>query len=272
MAAMYRVALHPQNQSFSTSTPTVQLPRTLKRPTPCDPPARAILDVIAPELAELPLPFIRHQFSLRAGEMLAGIQDLVIPGTISRLCLPSTLTVPVPSNPSNDAPLYPTHVLAVSPRGAHPDAPLILVPVHGIVLAANCAAPILRPGPVDSDSVRDKLILPICPAALPSVHALVVLRTYMYTHRLDTLIHALIPLPEPLAHAAVKTALGSAEEILRLATHLVCVRPGLEHLLAYAARVRELWQTVCCLGMFHAPLWDALDLAWELVIVALNLA
>lgn len=243
------------------------------RPTPCDPPALATLDAIAPDLAELPLPFIRYQISLRAGEMLACLQDLEVPGTISRLGLPQTLTVAVPSNPRSAASFYPTHLLAVSPSGAPPDAPLVLVPVHGIVFAANCAAPILRPGPVDSDSTQDKLILPICPVTLPSVHApLVVLRTYMYTHRLDTLIHALLPLPEPLAHAAVKTALGSAAEILRLATHLVCVRPGLGHLLAYAARVRELWQTVCCLGMFHAPLWDALDLAWELVIVALNLA
>ncbi|KAJ7130465.1 hypothetical protein C8R44DRAFT_775589, partial [Mycena epipterygia] len=33
-----------------------------------------------------------------------------------------------------------------------------------------------------------------------------------------------------------------------------------------------LWPEMVTLGLYDAPLWDALDLAWEVVLGALNLA
>ncbi|KAJ7507075.1 hypothetical protein B0H11DRAFT_1970133 [Mycena galericulata] len=267
---------HP-NRDPSPSAQPIQIPRTLERPVySFDCADRATLDALAPDLADLPLPFIRVQLVLNAGQMLDGLHHLPIPTTISRIRLPSTLAVPTPHDPSNLLPVYPTHLLAVSSPSTDvtPDAPLTLIPIHGVVLAANCASSILpptTPTDINRDNSSDVLVLPLCPVILPSVNAFLVLRDFMYTHRVDALLDALFPTPLRLTHGAVRAALGSDEDRLRLATHLVCAQPGIRDLLGYAARVRELWHTVCWLGMDHAGLWDTINLAWELAIVALNL-
>lgn len=254
--------------------PTFELPRALERPIICsDSISRLTLDALAPELAELPLPFIHHQLALHTEQMLAGLEDLQVPGTIPHFLLPPTLAIALPHNCSNVELIYPTHVLAVSVPSRKSDEPFALIPVHGIVVAAYCSAAVLHPAPSeDVCCPPDTLTLPVCPVVLPSVQAFITLREYMYSQRIDTLFAALFPLPAPLAHTEVKTALASAATKLRLATHLICAHPGLAHLFGYAARVQEVWKTACCLGMYDAALWDALDLAWELVIVALNLA
>jgi hypothetical protein len=41
------------------------------------------------------------------------------------------------------------------------------------------------------------MVLPICPIVLPSVDAFLILRTFMYTHRVETLLDELLPLPVP---------------------------------------------------------------------------
>ncbi|KAJ6565494.1 hypothetical protein DFH09DRAFT_1473543 [Mycena vulgaris] len=275
---MYRVAPLPSNWTPSASTHGCMLPCRLERP-PVHAAPRATLDALAPELAQLPISFIRHQITLRAPQMLAGLDDLPIPSTIPRLHLPRKLTVPVPrgAGADNVECWDPTHVLALSlpaRRAASPDAPFVLIPIHGIVLAAHCAAPVLGPAPTpgDANSANGTLVLPLCPVILPSVPALLVLRAYMYTQRLDSFLGAVLPLPEPFAHAAVKAALASSTEIKRLAAHLIDTHASLAHLLEYVGRVRDVWQTMCRLGMHHVQLWNALDLAWDILMVALNTA
>ncbi|KAJ7030646.1 hypothetical protein C8F04DRAFT_1113128 [Mycena alexandri] len=278
MLPMYRVALQPTdvNRPLSASVPTFRLPRTLERPTFVpDTLSRQSLDALAPELADLPLPFIRHQLTVHADQMLADINTLPIPSTIPGMRLPHTLAVKLPIASSDVEHIYPTHILAVSAlsrsTAATTDAPLSLVAVHGIAFAVNCSTPALRPVE-HNPNTRGTLTLPLCPVALPSVQALLILRAYMYNHRIDMLLSALFPLPAPLTYAEVKSALVSSATKLRLATHLISAHPGAAHILGYARRVQEVWKTVCCLGMYHIELWDALDLAWELLIVALNLA
>jgi len=39
-----------------------------------------------------------------------------------------------------------------------------------------------------------------------------------------------------------------------------------------AGHVKELWQDMVALGLNDPELWDTLDLAWEIVLGALNLA
>ncbi|KAJ7172108.1 hypothetical protein C8R46DRAFT_1258044 [Mycena filopes] len=274
---MYRAALQPTdvNRPASTYLPTSRLPRTLDRPAFVpDTPPRQMLDALAPELVELPLPFIHHQLAVHADQMAEDISSFPIPGTIPAGRLPHALAVKLPSaSPGDVEHIYPTHILAVSTpsKTATPEAPS-LVAVHGIVFAANCIAPKLRPVG-ENNNPPGALYLPICPIALPSVPALLTLRTYMYNHRVDVLLSALFPLlPAPLTDAEVRSALASDRTKLRLATHLVCADPRPAQILGYAVRVQEVWRTVCCLGMYRAELWDALDLAWELVIIALNLA
>ncbi|KAJ6588169.1 hypothetical protein B0H19DRAFT_1366850 [Mycena capillaripes] len=255
--------------------PSFELPRTLERPTLySEAISRLTLDALAPDLAELPLPFIQHQLSLHTKQMLAGLRDLQLPRMIPPLPRP-TVTIPLPEDFSNVEPIYPTHVFAVSLPTALPGAPPTLVPIHGIVFAANCTAPILHghSAPAgDTNSPPGSLVLPVCPIVLPSVQALIALLTYMYGQRIQLLFAALFPLPASLTHKAVKAALDCPDTRVKLATHLVCAHPGIAHLLGYAARVREVWRTACLLGMYHTELWDSLDLAWELVIVALNIA
>jgi hypothetical protein len=58
-----------------------------------------------------------------------------------------------------------------------------------------------------------------------------------------------------------------------LASHLCASAGGnLSALMSHAGHVKELWQDMVARGMYDASLWDALDLAWEVVLGALNLA
>ncbi|KAJ7175491.1 hypothetical protein C8R46DRAFT_873908, partial [Mycena filopes] len=255
--------------------PISRLPRTLDRPVFVpDTPPRQMLDALAPELVDLPLPFIHDCIGVHTDQMVEAIGSIAIPGTIPAGPIPYAVVVQLPSaSPANVGHIYPTHILAVSTPSntATPEA-LSLVAIHGIVFAANCTAPELRPVG-ENNSPPGALYLPICPIALPSVPALLTLRTYMYNHRVDVLLSALFPLlPAPLTDAEVRSALASDRTKLLLATHLVCADPRPAQILGYAVRVQDVWRTVWCLGMYRAELWDTLDLAWELVIIALNLA
>jgi hypothetical protein len=42
-------------------------------------------------------------------------------------------------------------------------------------------------------------------------------------------------------------------------------------LTSHAAHVKELWQDMATLGLYNCELWDTIDLAWEIVLEALNL-
>ncbi|KAJ6454445.1 hypothetical protein C8R47DRAFT_1252519 [Mycena vitilis] len=255
-----------------TSAPTFELPRTLERPALCSEAAsRLTLDALEPELANLPLPFIQHQLTLHTEQMLAGLRDLPVPSTMRPGRLTSTIVVMLPQRSSNADLIYPTHVLAVSVPTAQSDAPLPLIPVHGIVFAAHCTAPILYREPPGEDP-PGTLRLPVCLVTLPSVPAFVAVRRYIYTQRIDLLFATFFPLPAPMTYPAIVAALESSETQVRLATHLASARPGVAHLLGYAACVRDVWKTAFRLGIYHIELWDALDLAWKLVIASLELA
>ncbi|KAF7343314.1 Clampless protein 1 [Mycena venus] len=277
MPAMSHVTPQSMDPRPVASIPTFKLPSRLERPPPCsDSVSRRTLDTVAPDLVELPLPFIQHQLALHTEQMLAGLHDLQVPSTIPRLDLPNKLEITLPEHSSHDQPIYPTHVFAVSlpsdsaaPSNVFPD----LVSFHGIVFAAHCAARIPFAVPADEDdSAIDTVSLTVCPVVLPSAQALITLRTYMYTKSIDTLFASFFPLPEPLTHETFKSALESSETKSLLAARLVSVHHGFAHLLGYTALVQDVWQTAYCLEMYHTEFWDALDLAWELVIMALNLA
>ncbi|KAJ7291487.1 hypothetical protein C8J57DRAFT_976028, partial [Mycena rebaudengoi] len=112
---------------------------------------------------------------------------------------------------------------------------------------------------------------------LPSPQAFTILHAFMYTHRLDAALKSLLPLPPAflggLSHATVLAALAAPATRHQLAVYL-CGAAGnsLCALMAHAAHVKELWQDMVALGLHDPELWDALDLAWEVVLGALNLA
>ncbi|KAK7042549.1 Clampless protein 1 [Favolaschia claudopus] len=266
------------------SMPTHELPQTLERPSRCFDSgdiSPATLEAVGPDLAESKptVHFIQEQLYLHTDKLLAGLRYIPVPPTHPSYSLPVTFSVTVPF--LSDDIEYPTHILAVllPSENEAPEAPIPLVPIHGIVLAVNCSAEILRPliegddeDSEDSDSTTYKLYLPVCSIRLPSVEALITLRNFMYTKEVDALFADLFPLPQPFDHETLQRAQQSESLDCKLALvqKLIWAEPGVKHLLRYGSLVLDLWRTACCLGMHDDGFWDALDLAWELVLIALN--
>ncbi|KAJ7441210.1 hypothetical protein FB451DRAFT_1298914, partial [Mycena latifolia] len=292
---MFQVASHPapfphrqhsaRRYEAPAPPPAMTLPRTLARPQFTDV-SRDALAAAAPELAAIPAEFIRHGLRAKAPQMLAGIQALApshVPQALPRSHLPPALTVPLRASAGPAPPSYPTHALAIAAapaKGSHPerDAPHAIFPVHAVVLAAHCAKlPRLPPAPPPAPSRAASATLPVLPLTLPSPQAFAILHAFLYTHRLAPALASLLPLPpaflEPLTHASLTAALDSPSTRHALAAHLCAAASGnLSVLMGHAGHVKELWQDMVALGVYDAELWDALDLAWEVVLGALNLA
>ncbi|KAF7343299.1 Clampless protein 1 [Mycena venus] len=274
-----------------TTTPALQLPRTLSRPQFTDI-SRDALAAAAPELAAVPAEFIRHGLRAKSPQMQAGIAALApshLPPSIPRSHLPQALTVPLRAPPPGAPapPSYPTHALAIAPpaksSSGERDAPQAIFPVHAVVLAAHCAKIPRLPSPPRTHSASASVTLPVLPLALPSPQAYSILHAFMYTHRLDAALASLLPMPPAFLESLCSTSQTPASVVAAalntpavrhtLAAHLCASSGGnLSALMAHAGHVKELWQDMVALGMYDLALWDALDLAWEVVLGAMNLA
>ncbi|KAF9011766.1 hypothetical protein BDQ17DRAFT_1344791 [Cyathus striatus] len=96
----------------------------------------------------------------------------------------------------------------------------------------------------------------------------------MYTHRLDAVLKALIPLPsaflQTLSHHAVRQALDSDTTLNQFAAYLSqSASSNLRQLTVYIAHIKEIWQDMVALGLFDPELWDTIDFAWEVALRAL---
>ncbi|KAF8644947.1 hypothetical protein AX16_008170 [Volvariella volvacea WC 439] len=279
---MFQVAHQPAsfdmsyNHHSSGHVPTVQLPRTLARPAFVDV-SPAAIQAVAPELAAagVPIEYIRDRLRRDTEKMLAGISALSpshLPPSLPRSHIPPSLAIPLRQAAPDQ--MCPTHILAVSSAKSTSDQATIF-PVHALVLASHCSSlPPLRPAAQASSSA---LTLPVLPLAVPSAAAFAVLHSYMYNHRLDLVLKALFPVPSgfltSLTHANVRATLSSQQAIHQLAGYL-CQNSSsnLQKLSAHAAHVKDVWQDMVSLGLFDHALWDTIDLAWEVVLAALNLA
>ncbi|CAK5278082.1 unnamed protein product [Mycena citricolor] len=297
---MFQVASHPPSPAFlapgrrdsysqsSRSSPApLQLPRTLARPK-FDEVSPAALAAVAPELASVPLPFVRQGLRVTAPQMSNGLSIAAasIPKTCPRSQLPSAISL---SAPSREDVTYPTHILALSTTAKSATDDALIYPVHGVLLAAHCAKlPRLPPASPAGHTV------PILPLAVPSPSAFALIHTWMYTGRLDAVLAALIPLPTSFLGslaAATKPAGGmslpkayddgeaipatftSPSTVHALAVHVCSVAGGnVGTLMMHASHVKELWQNLVALGVNDAGVWAALDLAWEVVLGSLSVA
>ena len=69
-------------------------------------------------------------------------------------------------------------------------------------------------------------------------------------------------IPDILAHT-----LRTPAALHPLQHHLIAACGGnVAALMDHAAHVKELWQDMVALGVYDPALWDALDLAWEVVL------
>jgi len=258
-----------------STSPSVQLPRRLDRPRFCEVSRDAIM-AAAPELAEVPAEYIRRGLLNDANKMLAGISSLApshLPSSLPKSHLPPALAIPLRT--STTQPSYPTHVLAVSSSKSLNDQAMVF-PVHALALASHCAL-LPRLPPSHQQPHSPSLHLPVLPLSLPSPAAFSVLHSYIYNHRLEAVLKALFPVPsgflQSVSHQAVRSALGSGTTLHQLSVYLCSsASSNLRTLTTHAAHVKDLWQTMAALGLYDPELWDTIDLAWEIVLGALNLA
>ncbi|GLB39721.1 putative homolog of CLP1 of Coprinus cinereus and of Schizophyllum commune [Lyophyllum shimeji] len=287
---MFQVASHPtafdtpayvhshrrSGSSAAPQSPAVQLPRTLARP-PFAEVSRDAITAVAPELANVPAEYIRRGLRPRANEMLAGMSALApshMPSSMPRSRLPASLSIPLRAT-SGPQPSYPTHVLAVT-SSKNPSDQAMLFPVHSLVLASQCAQ-LPRLPPSHQQPHSPTLQLPVLPLSIPSPAAFTILRSFMYDHRLESVLKALFPVPssflQSLSHEKVQAALASGSTLHQLSSYLCSsASSNLHTLTTHAMHVKELWQDMVALGLHDPELWDTLDLAWEVVLGALNLA
>ncbi|KAI0795473.1 hypothetical protein C8Q75DRAFT_712202 [Abortiporus biennis] len=297
-------------ETYSPSIPTavppsLQLPRTLARPT-FNEVSRETIIAIAPELAEVPMEYVRKHLAGQANEMLGALSLLTIPSSLPRSRLASSLDAPIrptSSVPSSSA--FPTHILAISSSRTSPSMPatptvasfaaqpnmsasatIPLYPTHALVLAAYCT--LLPPLPRSRPNNRSATInLPIVPLNVPSAETFPSLHAYLHTRRADSLLGALLPslarLLPPFTPGSSSSsrpayvAQFSSDTLLRLAQQLASTayaqagsQGALSGLMAHARIVNGLWKNVCALGIFDAELWGVMDVAWEIVLAALT--
>ncbi|THU97501.1 hypothetical protein K435DRAFT_796447 [Dendrothele bispora CBS 962.96] len=295
---MFQVASHPHSfpmhshgrresvASSASNHPTLQLPRKLARPEYTEVSKAAIVSA-APELANVPPEYIRQLLRPKEAEMTAGLNALApshVPNYLPKTHLPSHLAIPLrhSSSSSSVAPAYPTHALAVySSRSNSPDSQALIIPIHSLVLAAHCARlPSLPSSARYESSSSSRVQIPVIPISLPSPHAFPIIRKFLYTHSLESVLRSLVPLPsshhypflQSLSRETVRQTMNSHSTLHQLAKHL-CEHSNynMQTLTTHAAHVKDFWQDVVALGVNDVALWDTLDLAWEVVLGAMNI-
>ncbi|KAF7343293.1 Clp1-like protein [Mycena venus] len=224
--------------------------------------------------------------------MQAGIPALApshLPPSIPPSYLPQALTVPLRAPPPGAPalPSCPTHALAIAPpaksSSGERDAPQAIFPVHAVVLAAHCAKIPRLPSSPRAHSASAAVTLPVLPLALPSPQAFrsctrSCIRTASTRPSPPSCPYLLpssspsAPHPRPLHPSSPPHStppLSGTPSPRTSAPRPVATSPAL---MAHAGHVKELWQDMVALGMYDLALWDALELAWEVVLGAMNLA
>jgi hypothetical protein len=199
--------------------------------------------------------------------MLAGCSQLpALPPTIPSSRLPPSLSIPVPPSVAS-----PTHLLAVSTSGVKSTV-VTTLPTHHLVLAANCAH--LPAFPRAAPGSPTQLTLPVVPIAVPAADAFPTLHRYLYTKSIPQLLAALTNLQIPAGVLAAGTSAGRVPASTRAQLSYALAQAAghdTQKLMGLAQRMNGFWRNACALGVFEPEMWDAMDLAWEVILGALNI-
>jgi hypothetical protein len=187
--------------------------------------------------------------------------------------LPKELTVMV-NNFSSD---MPTHMLAVYSRQSsvspNPTRRVMLFPTHNIVMALYCAhLPMLPKSTATEPDSVGQMTLPVIPLCVPSPETFSRLSSYLYTKDVSHLLSMLLPtgMLTPTSLLTLGDMLDAdAPEVQQFSNKLRATYTP-HALLTHAMTINGLWRNVCALGIFDARLWEVLDLAWDIVIGALE--
>ena len=236
--------------------------------------------------------------------MLAAVNLLSIPSSLPKSHLPSSLDAPVrPTSHPPPSASFPTHLLAVSSSRSAPSTPntptvasfaaqmassntCTLYPTHSLVLAAHCAALPSLPSSRPSGK-STSVTLPVVPLVVPDATTFPHLHAYLHTKRADVLLAALLPclqmsLPQTSSSSSSAVSRSyvaqfTSDKLLRFAQILasqVYSQGGSagasQILMAYAKVVTNLWKNTCAFGIYDTELWGVIDLAYEILLAALN--
>lgn len=254
----------------------VQLPRKLQRPQYIEVPAQNIA-AIDPELSHVPVDYIRRGLKNQANQMFAGIAALQLPHTMHRSQLHHTPSLTISIRPSGHSSSYPTHILALSRSSTSSDSHVTLVPTHALILASNCASLPRLPPSAPSHGATVSVTLPVLPLTIPAPAAFAPLHTFLYTHSAPQLLSALLPaipasfLSTLTSPQALRGTLASGPALHTLSAHLVSSAPGMGALTNVAQNIAAVWRNAVALGVHDPDLWHCLDLAWEVILGAMNL-
>ncbi|KAH0831260.1 hypothetical protein J3R83DRAFT_13894 [Lanmaoa asiatica] len=257
------------DSTSAVSMSNVALPRFLSRPSFREI-AKETITSVAPELADTELNYIREGLQCLGPHMLqvlAGVKA----EPVSHV-LPKDLAVTV-----NDLSFdMPTHMLAVYSRHvpAATKRRVTLFPIHNIVLATHCAnLPILPTSNITRPDVAGSTVsVPVVPLCIPAPEVFPQLSTFLYTKRIDHLLASLLPCPAP--HPLYRDD-PTSEPVLSLLQQFagkLATSHSAQTLLTHAMAVNGLWRNACALGIDDEKLWCALDVAWEVLVVALAIS
>ncbi|RDX42882.1 hypothetical protein K466DRAFT_584107 [Polyporus arcularius HHB13444] len=290
--------VHPLEQKLN-------IPRRLARPS-FNEPSRDAIARLDPGLAGVPLEYIRRLVDSNCQQMLSALSLLTIPSALPYAHLPQSIDAPVrPTSQAPDMSSFPTHVFAIlssrmsakTPTVASfadrhslpPSTTVPLYPASALVMAVHCSLLPPLPQAPRSAGRRAALTLPIVPLTVPSPETYALLHAYLHTMRPDTLLASLLPsLAQSFPQLSSAGSSGgpnklhyvgqfSSEHLMRLAHALAGAafqrggaQNALSGLMSHVKVINGLWQNVCALGVFDAELWGVMDLAWEVVLMAMN--
>ena len=132
-----------------------------------------------------------------------------------------------------------------------------LFPVHALVISANCAhVPTLpRSKPKTPSSPGGTVMIPILSLRIPCLTTFPSLLSYLYTKHIDQLLFELLPAQNTTPIAQLARAYAT--------------RLSVKELFIQVQKVYGLWGNVAALGVFDDKLFQALEMAWEVLLNAL---
>lgn len=206
--------------------------------------------------------------------MLAGLRAVShVPRTLNIAFLPRSFQIPESSPPTAS---LPTHVIAARSSKA-PSQTACLYPVHDVVLLVHFSGLRLPPRYPGADGTV-ACAMPVLEVALPSPEAFAVIHSFLYNHRIEGMMRALLPLSESTLQTlttsrAVLATRQSRAVVDQMGSQIVQrANWDVENIMKMAMRVKSVWQDMAALRVSIMEMWDTLDLAWDILLAALQQA
>ncbi|KAL6298486.1 hypothetical protein BKA93DRAFT_744018 [Sparassis latifolia] len=243
---------------------TLRLPSRLGRPTFHEV-SREAMTAIDPDLGEAPMQYIRDNLEA-VGARMARVLRGIAADLRNTKELPKEIEITV----NELSPDMPTHMLAIHDMRRDQQAKHItLYPIHQIIFAANCPSfPVLPPSmPACPERPGSTITIPVVPLGVPDADMFPVISAYLYSKSHTRLLAALMPCAPPPVEE-----LTPGSDAKRQYARLLAKDFTMHALMRSAMRVNGVWRNACALQVLDSRLWQAIDLAWEIILQAIVLS